>query len=330
MTSNRRALLLSATMVAGLLSFSLNDAVAQSYPTRPVTILVPAAAGGPSDSVARIVAESMTRVLGQQVIVENAGGAGGTLGAGRVAKANPDGYTLLLYHVGVATSGTLYRKLPYDPATAFAYVGLIADVPMTIVARPDYPPKDIAELIAYVKQQKDKVTYAHAGVGSASQLCGALLMQALQTQMTTVPYKGTGPAMTDLMGGQVDLMCDQTTNTTGPIKSGKIKGYAVTSKTPVASLPDLPTLDSAGLKGFEVSAWHAIWAPKGTPQEILDKLAAALQAALKDPKVIERLTDLGAVPVAPERATPAALEQHFQAEIAKWRPVLQAAGDYAE
>ena len=293
-------------------------------------MIVPFAAGGPTDTVARLIAEPMTASLGQQVIVENVGGAGGTLGARRVATAEPDGYTLLLHHIGQATSASLYRKLPYDPATAFAPIGLVTDVPMTIVSRPDFAPTSISELIEYVKTNKDQVTLANAGIGSASHLCGMLLMDALDTPMTTVPYKGTGPAMTDLLGSQVDLMCDQTTNTTSQIKSGKIKAYAVTTKEVVASLPDLPTLDASGVAGFEVAVWHALYAPAGTPPEVVDKIAAALQAALKDPKVIERFADLGTVPVTQDRATPAALNTQLQAELAKWKPIIEAAGVYAD
>jgi tripartite-type tricarboxylate transporter receptor subunit TctC len=305
-------------------------ASAQEYPTHTITMIVPFAAGGPTDTVARLVAEPMTKTLGQQVIVENVGGAGGTLGASRVAKADPDGYTLLMHHIGQATSASLYRKLTFDPATAFEPIGLVTDVPMTIVARSDLEPGNVGELIEYIKTNKDQVTLANAGIGSASHLCGMLLMKALDTPMTTVPYKGTGPAMTDLMGGQVDLLCDQTTNTTSQIKSGKIKGYAVTTETPVKSLPDLPTLASSGLENFEVAIWHGLYAPAGTPQPVIDKLANALQQALQDPKVVERFADLGTEPVAQERATPEALGQQLQAEIAKWKPIIQEAGVYAD
>jgi tripartite-type tricarboxylate transporter receptor subunit TctC len=317
-------------VVAAALLMLGGVASAETYPERTITMIVPFAAGGPTDTVARLIAEPMSKTLGQQVIVENVGGAGGTLGAGRVAKADPDGYTLLLHHIGQSTSASLYRKLAYDPATAFAPIGLVTDVPMTIVAKNGLPPGSVGELIDWLKARKDEVTLANAGIGSASHLCGMLLMSALDTPMTTVPYKGTGPAMTDLIGGQVDLLCDQTTNTTGQIKSGKIKGYAVTTKEKVPSLPDLPTLDSSGLPGFEVAVWHGLYAPKGTPPEVVEKLAAALQAALEDPKVIERFADLGTVPVVQDRATPAALDQHLQAEIAKWRPVIEAAGVYAD
>ena len=321
----RRCVLATAALMA--LS---TTAWAQAFPERPITVIVPFAAGGPTDTVARLISESMTASLGQQVIVENVGGAGGTLGAGRVAKADPDGYTLLLHHIGQATSASLYRKLPYKPGEAFAPVGLVTDVPMTIVARSDFAPANVAELIEYIKTNKDQVTLANAGIGSASHLCGMLLMDALDTPMTTVPYKGTGPAMTDLMGGQVDLMCDQTTNTTSQIKGGKIKAYAVTTKTPVPSLPDLPTLDSSGLPGFEVAVWHGLYAPAGTPPEVVDKLAAALQTALADPKVVERFADLGTEPAAADRATPAALGAQLQSEIGRWQPIIEAAGVYAD
>ncbi len=257
-TTTRRLLLWSATMLAGVAALMSGGASAADYPNRVITVLVPHAAGGPTDTVARLVAQSMTGTLGQTVIVENVGGAGSTLGTARAARAEPDGYTLLLNHVAQATSATLYRKLPYDPVDAFVGIGLITDVPMTIVARQDLKPGSIAELIAYIKAEKDKVAYAHAGVGSASHLCGMLFMDAIDAAMTTVPYKGTGPAMNDLLGGQVDVMCDQTTNTANQIKGGKIKGYAVTTKERLAVLSDLPTLGEAGVAGFEMTVWHGL------------------------------------------------------------------------
>ncbi len=319
------------TIAAAAFVLLAGGAAAQAdYPSRPITMIVPFAAGGPTDTVARLVAEPMTKMLGQQVIVENVGGAGGTLGAGRVAKADPDGYTLLLHHIGQATSASLYRKLAYDPATAFAPIGLVTDVPMTVVGKSDLAPANVGELIAYIKKNQDQVTLANAGIGSASHLCGMLLMSALEAPMTTVPYKGTGPAMTDLLGGQVDLMCDQTTNTSGQIRNGKIKAYAVTTTAPVKSLPELPTLASAGVPGFEVGVWHGLYAPAGTPPEVVAELAQALQSALKDPKVVERFADLGTEPVAQDRATPEALQGYLQAEIGKWRPIIEAAGVYAD
>ena len=316
-------------LVSLLVAASATEAAAD-YPDRPITIIVPHAAGGPTDTVSRLVAESMTRTLGQTLVVENVGGAGSTVGTARAARAEPDGYTLLINHVAQATSATLYRKLAYDPDGAFDGVGLITDVPMTLVARGDFPPSTVGELLDYIRTNKENVTYAHAGVGSASHLCGMLLMDALDVSMTTVPYKGTGPAMTDLLGGQVDMMCDQTTNTVPQIESGKIKGYAVTTSERLPVLPDLPTLDEAGLKGFEMTVWHGMYAPAGTPKEIIEKLSAALQVALKDPKVIERFAQLGTAPVAAEQATPAALDQHLAAEIARWQPIIQAAGVYAD
>ena len=303
---------------------------AQAYPTKVITIIVPFSAGGPTDTVTRLLAQSMGKTLGQQVIVENVGGAGGTIGATRAAKAPGDGYTLLLHHIGMATSVTLYRKLPYKAIEDFEPIGLITDVPMTLVAKKDFPAKDLKELIAYTKANREKVSYANAGIGAASHLCGMLFMSAIQTDLTTVPYKGTAPAMNDLLGGQVDFMCDQTTNTTSQIKAGKIKVYGVTTKKRVPSLADVPTLHEAGLPEFEVAIWHGLYAPKGTPKPVIDKLAGALQQALKDPLVKTRFAELGTEPVAAERARPEALRAHLKTEIDKWAPVIKAAGAYAD
>jgi tripartite-type tricarboxylate transporter receptor subunit TctC len=309
---------------------SLATSQAQDFPNKPITVVVPFAAGGPTDTVARLVAQAMSADLKQTVLIENVGGAGGTVGAGRVARSSGDGYTLLLHHIGHATAPSLYRKLSYDPVGDFEPIGLITDVPMTFVAKKDFPPNKMQELISYVKANKDKVTYANAGIGSASHLCGMLFMTLIQTDLTTVPYKGTGPAMNDLLGGQVDFMCDQTTNTTSQIKGGKIKAYAVTSKTKVPSLPNLPTVDSSGLPGFEVGVWHALYAPKGTPTAVVERLDKALQAALQDPTVKQRFADLGTEPVALNRATPEALRAHLRREIDKWGPVIKQAGIYAD
>ncbi len=317
----------SATLAVSLLATS---ALGQTYPERTITMVVPFAAGGPTDTVTRLVAESMSKDLGQQIVVENVGGAGGTLGAGRVASADADGYTLLLHHIGMATSATLYRKLAYDTLNAFEYVGLVTDVPMAIVARKDLEPTDLKGLIEYMKANKDTVTVANAGIGAASHLCGMMLMSAMQTQFVTVPYKGTGPAMTDLLGGQVDVMCDQTTNTTKQIQGGTIKAYAVTSPARLANLPDLPTAEEAGLAGFQVGIWHGIYAPKGTPAEVTERLSKSLQGALKDPNVIARFAELGTVPSVEADATPAALKAKLEGEIARWKPVIEAAGQYAD
>jgi tripartite-type tricarboxylate transporter receptor subunit TctC len=316
--------------VAGAALLLALGASAQDYPTRTISITVPFAAGGPTDTVARLISQSMSKSLGKTVIVENQAGAGGTIGVEKIAKSKPDGYALLLMHIGISTAPSLYRNLRYDPQKELEPIGLITDVPMTIIAKKDFPPKDMKDLITYVKANKDKVTYANAGVGAASHLCGMLFMSAIQTDLTTVPYKGTGPAMTDLMGGQVDFLCDQTTNTTPQIKGGKVKAYAVTTKMRVKSLPDLPTVDESGLKGFEVAVWHGLWAPAGTPKVAIDKLAAALKTALHDPDVIAKFAELGTEPVADNRATPEALRSHLKSEIEKWAPIIKKAGVYAD
>jgi tripartite-type tricarboxylate transporter receptor subunit TctC len=316
-------------LAAGTLALAL-AASAQDYPGRTVTMIVPYAAGGPTDTVARVLAQSMTKPLGQTVIVENKPSAGGILGPEQVKSAKPDGYTILIHHIGMATTPTLYRNLRYNPLTDFEYIGLINDVPMTVIGKPGLPPKDLKELISYIKANKDKVTYANAGIGAASHLCGMLFMSAIQTDVLTVPYKGTGPAMNDLLGGQVDFMCDQTTNTTGQIKAGKVKVYGLTAKSRVGSLPDVPTLDEQGLKGAEVGIWHALYAPKGTPKPVVDKLVAALQEALKDPGLQKRYADLGAVVMPPDMQNPAALQKHLKAEIDKWAPLIKKAGVYAD
>ena len=312
-------------------AFAAMGAVAQDYPTRTVTMIVPYAAGGPTDTVARVLAQAMTKPMGQTVVVENKPSAGGLVGAETVKNAKPDGYTILIHHIGMATTPTLYRQaLRFDPLKDFEYIGLVNEVPMTIIGKPGFPPNNMKELVAYMKANKDKVTYANAGVGAASHLCGMLFMSAVGVDVLTVPYKGTGPAMNDLLGGQVDFMCDQTTSTTGQIKGGKVKVYGVTSDKRVASLPDIPTLAESGVKGAEVGIWHGVYAPKGTPKPVIDKLVSSLQAALKDPEVQKRYTELGAVTFPADKQTPAALEAHLKAEIAKWRPIIQKAGVYAD
>lgn len=322
--------LLGAFGVAATLAITVSGAFAQAYPERTITMVVPFAAGGPTDTVTRLVAESMSKDLGQQIVVENVGGAGGTLGAGRVAQADPDGYTLLLHHIGMATSATLYRKLAYDTLNGFEYVGLVTDVPMTIVAKKDMEAADLKGLVEYAKANKDTVTVANAGIGAASHLCGMLFMTAIGTPLVTVPYKGTGPAMTDLLGGQVDIMCDQTTNTTKQIQGGTIKAYAVTSAKRLDILPDLPTTDEGGLQGMQVGIWHGIYAPKGTSADITNKLSAALQKALKDPNVVARFAELGTAPSSEADATPAALKAKLESEITRWKPIIEAAGQYAD
>jgi tripartite-type tricarboxylate transporter receptor subunit TctC len=322
-------MLRKALFAAALVSFAAG-ALAQNYPTKAITMFVPYAAGGPTDTVARVIAQAMSKPLGQTIIVENRPSAGGIIAPETVAKAKPDGYTILIHHIGMATTPTLYRNLRFKPLEDFEPIGLINDVPMTIIARSNFPAKDYKEFVSYIKANKDKVTYANAGVGAASHLCGMLFMSAIQTDVLTVPYKGTGPAMNDLLGGTVDFMCDQTTNTTSQIKAGKVKVYGVTSKKRVPSLPDVPTLDEQGLKGFEVGIWHGLYAPKGTPKPVIDRLVAALQEALKDETVQKRFADLGAETMPISRATPAALQSHLKAEIDRWAPLIQKAGVYAD
>ena len=305
-------------------------AQAQNYPTKTITMVVPFAAGGPTDTVARLVAQSMGATLKQQIIVENVGGAGGTIGAARVAKSAPDGYTIFLHHIGQSTAPALYRKLSYNAMDSFEPIGLVTDVPMTLIARANFPAKDFKELLAYVKANKEKVTYANAGLGSASHLCGMLFQTAIGVDHTTEPYKGTGPAMNDMLGGQVDIMCDQTTNTTSQIKGGKVKVYGVTTKTRLASMPNVPTMNEAGLPGFEVAVWHGLYAPKGTPKPVVDQLSNALRVALKDPTVKQRFADLGTEPVADNRARPEALRAHLKSEIDRWGPIITKAGQYAD
>jgi tripartite-type tricarboxylate transporter receptor subunit TctC len=243
-----------------------------------------------------------------------------------VSKAAPDGYTIAIWHIAHATSPALYDNIKYDPVNDFDHIGRITDVPMTLVSKTAVTAGNVKELLDWIHAQPGKVSYGHAGIGSASHLCALVLMKELGLKMEGISYRGTGPAMNDLIGGQFEFMCDQTTNTTNQIKDGKIKGYAVTTKEKVPALPDLPTLDSTVLPGFEVSAWHAMWAPKGLPKEATDKLVAALQAALKDRKVIERFSDLGTVPVSEELATPDALKPYLAAEVKRWNAVITAAG----
>jgi tripartite-type tricarboxylate transporter receptor subunit TctC len=319
------------TLVLAILA--LSAAAQAAYPDKPVTIVVPFAAGGPTDKVARDLAEVLRKGLNNQtVIIENVGGAGGTLGAAKVAKASPDGYTILLHHIGMSTSPALYRNMPYKTLDDFEYLGMVNEVPMTLIGRPSLPASNFAELRKWVDANKGKINLANAGLGAASHLCGLLFQQAMGVDMTTVPYKGTAPAMTDLLGGQVDLMCDQTTNTTTQIESGKVKAYGVTTLKPLTTpaLAKLPTLDSQGLKGFNVTIWHGLYAPKGTPKAVQDTLNAALRLALKDPEFIKREEALGAVVVTDSRLGGAEHKKFVESEINKWGPAIKAAGQYAD
>ncbi len=316
--------------LAFALTLASTAAFAQAYPNKPITMLVPFAAGGATDTVARVTAATMSKILGQTIIIENATGAGGTIAATRAARAEPDGYTILIHHIGISTAATLYRKLPYDTKTAFAPIGLVTNAPMTIIARPNLPPNTLAELITYIKANGDKMTFGNAGLGAASQLCGLMFMNAIDKQVLAVPYKGNGPVMNDLIAGQIDLTCDQTTNTTGPIGSKLVKAYAITTKTRLSSMPDLPTADEAGLKGFEAGAWHGIYAPKGTPDDVVQKLAKTLQEALRDPELIKRFNDINTDPVPQDQATPAALKKQLDSEVDRWAPIIKASGQFAD
>ena len=322
-----KAILRAAIGAVALLAAGLAGA---QYPTKSVTMIIPFAAGGPTDTLGRNLGQAMTKQLKQSINIENVGGAGGNIGVTRAAKAAPDGYTVLLHHIGMSTSPALYRTLQYNPLTDFEYIGLVADVPMTLIARGNFPAKDFKEFLAYVKANKAKMSLANAGLGAASHLCGLLFMSAIETDFTTIPYKGTAPAMNDLLGGQVDFMCDQTTNTTGQILGGKVKAYGVTTRTRVASLPNIPTLDEQGLKGFDVGVWHAVYAPKGTPRPAVDALVRGLQEALKDADLKANLAKLGTEPVDQKLATPDALRAHLKAEIDKWGPIIKKAGVYAD
>ena len=305
-------------------------ALAQGYPTRPITLVVPFAAGGPTDVVARALSIPMGKALGQTVLVENKVGAGGTVAAGTVARAAPDGYTFLIHHNGMATAPALYRKLTYNPLTDFEYISQVVDVPMTLLARKDLPARNLPELLAYLKANGDKVNLAHAGLGAVSHLCGMVFRQAVGVDLTTVPYSGTGPAMQALLGGQVDLLCDQTTQTVPQIKAGSVRFYGVTTAHRIKALPDAPTLAEQGLKGFEVMVWHGIYAPKNTPKEITEKFNAAVRTALKDPNVMARMAELGAEIVPDAKLTPEGLRSWLKQETERWGPVIRAAGVYAD
>ncbi|QKO23006.1 tripartite tricarboxylate transporter substrate-binding protein [Rhodoferax sp. BAB1] len=323
----KRLLLIAAAVTA----FA---AQAQSFPgTKPITIVVPFAAGGPTDRVARDLAEAMRKPLGgATIVIENVAGAGGTIAGNKVAKANPDGHTLFLHHIGMATSPILYRKLPYSVPNDFTYLGMVNDVPMTLIGRPSLPAANYKELSAWINDNKGKINLGNAGLGAASHLCGLMFQNALKIDMTTVPYKGTAPAITDLIGGQIDLLCDQTTNTTAQIEGKKVKAFAVTTakRLSTPALKDLPTLQESGLKGFEVTIWHGLYAPKGVPADVASKINAALKVALKDPDFIKKQEGLGAVVVSDKRVDPVEHKKFVADEIAKWDPVIKAAGVYAD
>ncbi len=327
----------SCTLLAAatLALFSATVAHAADFPEKgkSITIIVPFAAGGPTDRVARDLAEALRQPLGGvSVVVDNAAGAGSTIGTAKAARAKPDGYTVLLNHIGMSTMPALYRSLPFKVESDFDYLGMVNEVPMTLIGKPGIPANNFKELTGWIEQNKGKINLGNAGLGAASHLCGLLLQDALKTDMTTVPYKGTAPAMTDLIGGQIDLMCDQTTNTTSQIEAKKVKAYAVTTKNRLTTpaLKDLPTMQEAGVKGFDISIWHGVYAPKGLPADVAKKLNDAIKTALKDPEFIKKQEGLGAVIVADKRVEPAEHKAFVAGEIAKWGPIIKAAGVYAD
>lgn len=323
--------LLARTLYVALsaASFIAMGTAHADYPDRPISMVVPFAAGGPTDNVARSLAEAMRPSLGQSVVVENKTGAGGTIGTSFVSRADPDGYTVLLMHLGYSTAPSLYKNPGYDANESFAPIGLVVDVPMTIIARSDFPPNNITELVEYIKANKDKISLANAGIGAASHLCGTMLVDALGVDLLTIPYKGTAPAMNDLLGKQVDLLCDQTTNTSQYVTSDKVKAYAVTSLKRVPTLPNLPTMDESGYKGFEVGIWHGMWVPKNTPQPVVDKLVKALETGMADPKFKERMAGLGAEVLA-EEGNPKALDEKVKQQVPQWAELFKKSGVEAQ
>ena len=304
-----RALLGLCLAAAGL------HAAAQDFPNRPITMVMPYAPGGPGDTITRVFAGAMQKILGQQVLVENPAGASGSIGTARVARARPDGYTLLMIHVSHATNTVMFKNLPYNPVDDFEPIGSATSGPMLIATRANFPAKDLGEFIAYLRANQNKVSLAHAGVGSASHLCGLMMMNTLNVKLNEIPYKGTGPALNDLMGGQVDVLCDQTSGTVPSIKSGRIKAYAAAGRTRLPQLPEVPAISEAGVQGFDINISFGLYAPKGTPKPVLDQLTAALQKAVVDPEVRQRLEGMGISAVPPERARPEALRAHLRNEI---------------
>ena len=321
------------TFVAAAFGLASALALGQSYPSKTITIVVPFSAGGPTDRVARDLAEAMRKPLGgATIVIDNTAGAGSSIGSNKVVKAAPDGYTLLLNHIAMASMPNQLRNMPFKVDTDFEYLGMVNEVPMTLISRPSLPAKTYKELVTWIGQNKGKVNLGNAGIGSASHLCGLMVQNALQTDMTSVPYKGTAPAMTDLIGGQIDLMCDQTTNTSQQIEGKKVTAYAVTTskRLTTPALKDLPTMQELGIKGFDVSIWHGLYAPKGTPADVMAKINGALKAALKDPEFMAKQEALGAVIITDQRTDPVEHKKFVASEIAKWGPVLTAAKAYID
>jgi hypothetical protein len=318
--SIRRSFVALAVAFAGL------HAVAQDFPNRPLSMMMPYAPGGPGDTITRVFAGAMQKQLGQQIVVENTAGASGTIGTAKVARSKPDGYSLLMIHVSHATNQAMFKNLPYHPVDDFEPIGRATSGPMVIVTRNDFPAKDLNEFVSYLKANGPKISLAHAGVGSASHLCGLMMQSALNVRLNEIPYKGTGPALTDLMGGQVDVLCDQTSGTVPPVKAGKIKAYAAAGKVRLSGLPDVPAITEAGVQGLDINISFGLYAPKGTPKPVLDQLTAALQKSVADPEVRQRLEAMGISAVTPEQARPDALRAHLKYEMDTLGPLLTKAG----
>jgi len=318
--------------VAAIGLITVSTSAWAEFPVKPITLVVPFSAGGPSDKIARDLAEALRKPLGQAVVVDNTAGAGGTIGAARVARATPDGYTLLVHHIGLSTAPALYKKLPYKTLEDFEYLGLINEAPSTLIGKPGLAATQLAELRTWISANEGKVNLANAGVGSASHLCSLVLQASLKSKMTLVPYKGTAPAMTDLMGGQVDLMCEQATNAVPQIEAKKVKVYGVTSqrRMTLPVLAQVPTLAEAGLTGFEMSVWHGVYAPRGTPPAVLAKLNAAIRTALKDPELIVREEALGVRVVTDSRLEPAEHKRYVESEMNRWSKIIKDSGVTAD
>lgn len=318
------------TLLGAAMALLATPALAQSFPTQPIAMVIPFAPGGPTDVVGRLLADVMGRDLGQQVVVQNVGGAGGTIGVHRVVQARNDGHTILYTNIGIATQPTLYRRLPYNPITDLEPFGLVTPTPMLISLRPDFPGNTMADFIAFARERRDGVNLANAGLGSASQLCGTLLQAQLGINFTTVPFTGSGPIFPQLMANRLDIYCDQTTSSLPFVLDNRIKGVAMATAARLPEAPTIPTANEAGLPGFEVSVWHGMYAPRGTPRPVIDRLNAALRVAIQDPTVVARLNSLASPPEPLSRVTPEAHRAHLAAEIARWRPILEAAGQFAD
>ena len=319
---------LKKSLTAVALSWATMAATA--FPTKPITIVVPYAAGGSTDVLARVLAESLGRELGQPVIVDNVGGAGGTIGTTKVVRASNDGHTVLLHNMGIVTAPALYSKLPFDVTKDLDPISLVGEVPMILVRNKNFAPSTVADLIKHLKAKQGEVKFSHAGIGATSHLCAMLFTQATDTSVTMVPYRGTGPAMQDLIAGNVDLICDQPVATGPHIQSGALKAYAMATKERIPTMPDVPTFNESGMPGFELAVWHGLYAPKGTSPEKIKRLNKAVRVVLSEPSLVKRFSDMGVIIPSSDRLQPETLGRHTSAEIDRWAPVIKAAGAKAE